>query len=304
MSVIGVFPGQGAQCVGMLRHSLSLPSVQSLCKLASDTLGYDIAAICTSGPQEKLNQTSFCQPATLLASLCAYERYSHSRSAVPSAVAGFSVGEISALVVSGAVSYRDAFLFVKQRAEAMQYASVARASGMLSVSGASVAVVQSVLEEFGMEKPVELSAVIANYLSENTCSVSVAEIFASELSGKLTAAGARSVKRIPVSGGFHSHFMAPATERIKEAVEKVHISLPSIPTYSNLTALPYASVEEIRHSLVFQTTQPVQWHGIMKRLLQCCENPEVVEFGYGNQLLSILARIDRKAYKLATPVTP
>ena len=304
MSVIGLFPGQGAQCVGMLRHSLSLPSTQSLCKLASDTLGYDIASICISGPQYKLNQTRFSQPATLLASLASYQLYSHSHTAGLRAVAGFSVGEISALVVSGAISYRDAFLFVRHRAEAMQYASVARPSGMLSVSGASVAVVQSVLEAFNKEKQVGLCAVIANYLSENTCSVSVAERDATELSDYLTTAGARTVKPIPVSGGFHSQFMAPATDRVQEISQRIQVSLPSIPTYSNLTARPYATVQEIRESMVSQLTHPVQWHETMNQLLKSYPKPQVIEFGYGNQLLSILARIDRKAYKLAVPITP
>ncbi|KAI6649323.1 Malonyl-CoA-acyl carrier protein transacylase, mitochondrial-like [Oopsacas minuta] len=303
MSVIGLFPGQGAQHIGMLRHSLTLPSVQSLCKLASDTLGYDLAEICKSGPHDKLNKTEYCQPATLLASLSSHEIYTQSHNTL-SALAGFSVGEISALAVSKSISYSNAFLFVKHRAEAMQEASDTTSSAMLSISGINVTTVQSILEEYNREKHVDLYAVIANYLAENTCAISLAKSDINKLSDRFTTAGARGIKLIPVSGGFHSQFMSSATEKILEIVSKIDVQLPTTPVYSNLTAQPYSSVEEISDSLVLQMTRPVQWYEIMKRLIERYQKAEFVELGFGKQLLSLLARIDRNAYKLATNIPP
>lgn len=303
MPMIGLFPGQGAQCVGMLRHSLSLPSVQSLCKLASDTLGYDLSAVCKSGPQEKLNQTVYCQPATLLASLASYQMYTQSHSTL-TAAAGFSLGEVSALAVSNSLSFHDAFLFVKDRAEAMQDASDRSPSAMLSVSGISVDVVRSVLEEFNGDKHTDTHGVIANYLAENAFSLSVARSDVSGITDMLGGVGASRVKIIPVSGGFHSRFMQSAGDKIREIVDKIDIQLPDVPVYSNITADAYTSVEEIRNSLTLQMTQPVQWYKIMRRLIDKYQNTEFIELGYGTQLLSLLARIDRKSYKLASYFTP
>ena len=303
MPTIGLFPGQGAQCVGMLRHSLSLPAVQSLCKLASDTLGYDLSAVCKSGPQEKLNQTVFCQPATLLASLASYQMYKQSHNAL-TAVAGFSVGEVSALAISNSLSFHDAFLFVKHRAEAMQAASNRSPSAMLSVSGISVETVQSVLEEFNRDRHTDTHGVIANFLAENTFALSVARSDVSIITDKLNRVGALRVKVIPVSGGFHSQFMQSAGEKIREVVNKIDIQLPDIPVYSNITAERYTSVDGITNSLILQMTQPVQWYKIMRRLIGNYQNAEFVELGYGNQLLSLLARIDRTSYKLASHFAP
>ena len=303
MPTVGLFPGQGAQCVGMLRHSLSLPSVQSLCKLASDTLGYDLSAVCKSGPQEKLNQTAYCQPATLLASLASYEMYAQSHNTL-TAVAGFSVGEVSALAVSHSISYRDAFLLVKHRSEAMRAASDRCPSAMLSVSGISVDTIQSVLEEFNRDKHTDTHVVIANFLAESTFSLSVARSDVSIVTDRLGGVGARRVKVIPVSGGFHSQFMQSAGEKIREIVNKIDIQLPAIPVYSNITAETYTSVDEIRNSLILQMTQPVQWCKIIRGLIANYQNAEFVELGYGTQLLSLLARIDRTSYKLASHFTP
>ena len=306
MPRIGLFPGQGAQSVGMLRHSLSLPSVQALCKLAQETLGYDLASLCQSGPQDKLNRTVFCQPATLLSSLASFERYKSDAGAYHplSSVSGFSVGEIPALVASNSISCKDAFLFVKSRAEAMQAASDAYSSAMLSVSGLSTEMVQEELDSVNRESTSKFSAVIGSYLTQNICSVSVGREDVPRLLERFRTLGAKKVSVIPVSGAFHSGFMSLATDKIENIVERMEISTPSIPTYSNNTGRPYESVSEIKSALPLQMTRPVLWNGIMSHLLSSYTHPKFVEVGYGTQLSSILARIDRNAFKLAIQIPP
>ncbi|XP_034639384.1 malonyl-CoA-acyl carrier protein transacylase, mitochondrial [Trachemys scripta elegans] len=303
-----LFPGQGSQFVGMGRGLLRYPNVRDMFRVAEKVLGYDLLSLCLRGPQAELDRTLHCQPAIFLASLAAVEKLNHQQPSVIEncvAAAGFSVGEFAALVFAGALDYTEALYAVKVRAEAMQKASEAVPSGMLSVIGQresnynfACLEAREHCKSLGIENPV---CEISNYLFPDSRVIAghlQALEFLQENSQKYYF---KRTKMLPVSGAFHTRLMEPATEPLAEVLKSVEIQKPFICVYSNVDSKKYMHSKHIQRLLVKQLVSPVKWeqtmHAIYERK-QGVEFPYTYEVGPGKQLGAILRNCNLKAWKL------
>jgi [acyl-carrier-protein] S-malonyltransferase len=287
-----LFPGQGAQHVGMGRTiAEKLPAARKLYDDASEILGYDLARCCFEGPAERLDSTVVSQPAIFVTSLAALELL---RAENPEALlscemaAGLSLGEYTALVFAGAMSFRDGLRVVKRRGEAMQQAADATPSGMVSVLLLDRDKVESIKNRAAESGFIE----IANYLCPGNVVLSGANA-ACEKAAEL--AGAEGGKAVPlaVAGAFHTILMQPADARLAEALTGAAISSPEIPVISNVDAKAHESEETIRENLVRQVVSPVLWEDSIRSMLAKGAD-EFYEIGPGRVLRGLLKRIDRK----------
>lgn len=293
-----MFPGQGAQFVGMCKEVCQeVPAAKALFDEASEILGYDLLQRCTDGPKELLDSTEVSQPAIFVASMAAVEklRQEQGEDAVDAATCamGLSLGEYSALCFADAISFADGVKITKARGEAMQAASDAADSGMVSVIGLSkdkVAELCAAASEKSGEK-----IQIANYLCNGNYAVSgsskacdvVAEIAKPEF-------GARMTVKLAVAGAFHTDFMAPAVSALKEVLAEVKISKPRIPVISNVDAKPHSDPDTIKKLLATQVTSPVLWENTMNSVLSKGFE-RAVELGPGKVTAGILKRFDKTA---------
>jgi [acyl-carrier-protein] S-malonyltransferase len=287
-----LFPGQGAQTVGMAGGlCASLPAARQLFAEASEVLGYDLLDVCVNGPAERLNSTAVSQPALFVASLAALESL---RQSEPDAVggcaaaAGLSLGEYTALVFAGALSFRDGLQVVRRRGEAMQAASDARPGAMLSVLGPEAARVEELCKQAGTAGLVQ----VANLLCPGNTAVSGEKAACAELERLAAAAGAKTV-RLAVAGAFHTDLMRPADDALAAALASVTLSAPRLPVWSNVDARPHTDPEEIRGLLVRQVVQPVRWEETMRGLF-AAGITRFYEIGPGRVLAGLLKRVQRK----------
>ncbi len=287
-----LFPGQGAQAVGMGRQLLeTLPEARQLFDAARDVLGYDLAAICLNGPAERLNSTVVSQPAQVVCSLAALESL---RKTDPqgvetcAAAAGLSLGEYTALVFAGALTFRDGLRVVKRRGEAMQAAAAATPSGMVSV----LTLEQAKVEELVAAARACGHLEVANLLCPGNIVVSGTLAACDAMEKLVAAAGGRTV-RLAVAGAFHTALMKPADEALAAALAEVDIKPPRVPVWSNVDAQPHADADEIRRLLVRQVLQPVLWEQTLRNLLAAgCDR--FYEIGPGRVLAGLLKRVQRK----------
>jgi len=293
-----LFPGQGTQKVGMAGKLLESPAVQGLFELSSKVLGYDMVGLCAQGPQEKLDTTLYSQPAVFVCSLAAMEKAKKEAPDMLKKVkcaAGFSLGEYSALVFGGALSFEDGLRVVKARAEAMDAAAKAAPGGMATVTGASDAALQQALDKAAATVGGGKKAYIANYMfpEGRTCSGDLKVL--EEMCKIAPSLGAKQAKMLNVSGAFHSPLMQAAQEALSKTLDAADIQMPSIKVYSNVTGKPYESVEQIRDQLKRQLLEPVMWEQGTKHLvaLGCTQ---YVEAGPGKQLKAMMRRIDPDAW--------
>jgi [acyl-carrier-protein] S-malonyltransferase len=288
-----LFPGQGAQVVGMGRSLLDTnPAARRLFGEAAEALGYDLAAVCLDGPAERLNSTVVSQPAIYVASLAALESLRESDPAAERdcvAAAGLSLGEYTALAFAGAFTFRDGLEVVRRRGEAMQAAADARPTGMVSVLGLDVARVNELCAEADSAGALR----VANFLGPSNVVLS-GDIAACEAAERRAASmGARTV-RLAVAGAFHTDLMRPADQALAAALEKVEIRPPRVPVWSNVDARPHSDPGEIRGLLVRQVVCPVLWEDTVRGLL--ADGVEkFYEIGPGRVLAGLLKRIHRKA---------
>ncbi|XP_075299591.1 malonyl-CoA-acyl carrier protein transacylase, mitochondrial [Opisthocomus hoazin] len=302
-----LFPGQGSQWVGMGRGLLRYPAVRDMYRLAERVLGYDLLSLCLEGPRGELDRTRHCQPAVFVASLAAAEKLNHQRPEVVEscvAAAGYSVGEFAALVFAGALGFAEALYAVKVRAEAMQKASEAVPSGMLSVVGRREANYKFACLEarkhcqaLGIEDPV---CEISNYLFPD------GRVIAGHLQAlEFLQENARKyyftrTQMLPVSGAFHTRLMEPATEPLAEVLKSVEIQKPLVCVYSNVDGKKYMHSKHIQKQLVKQVVSPVMWeqtmHSVYERK-QGIEFPYTYEVGPGKQLGAVLKKCNLKAWK-------
>ncbi|MCA9185059.1 MAG: ACP S-malonyltransferase [Planctomycetales bacterium] len=289
-----LFPGLGAQSVGMGQTlAEALPSARALFDSASDILGYDLAEICFSGPVDRLNSTVVSQPAIYVTSLAALESLkASSREKVEQCegAAGLSLGEYTALVFAGVMSFEDGLRLVQQRGEAMQMASDATPSGMVSVLGLEPDVVERLCEEHRGDGEVLR---IANYLCPGNLAVSGSRAACERLTEAAEAAGAMKVVPLAVAGAFHSSLMQPAVERLSSALANVSFAAPRIPVILNVTGRPSEDPESIRQTLIRQVVEPVQWEESMRWMLAEGYG-QFFEVGPGRVLRGLLRRMDRK----------
>jgi len=288
-----LFPGQGAQSVGMGKALCeSLPAARRLFEEASSILGYNLLELCVSGPAERLDATAVSQPAIFVASLAALESLKASSPALLSevvATAGLSLGEYTALVFAGALDFADGLRVVQQRGQAMQAAADASPGGMVSILGLEQPGVEELVRQASQEGLLQ----IANLLCPGNIAVSGAKP-ACDAVEKLASEGRAKTVRLAVAGAFHTPLMKPADEKLAQALGRVTLRPPTVPVYSNVDAKPHTDPEEIRSLLVRQVVQPVLWEQTLRGLLEAgCDR--FYEIGPGRVLAGLLKRVQRKA---------
>jgi [acyl-carrier-protein] S-malonyltransferase len=288
-----LFPGQGAQQVGMGRQlAESLPEVRRLYDRAAEVLGYDLAKLCFEGPSDELDSTIRSQPALFVTGLAALESL---RAETPDVVlsceatAGLSLGEYTALVFAGVMQFEDGLALVKRRGAAMQEASDATPSGMVSILGLERVEVEGLCEKARGEDILE----IANMLCPGNIVVSGSNAACERAAEMAQSFGAMKAVPLAVAGAFHTKIMKPADQRLAEAIAGIPMSKPRIPVISNVDAKPHDDPEKIRELLVRQVLQPVRWEDSMRYLLQEGFD-QFYEVGPGRVLRGLLRRIDRK----------
>jgi [acyl-carrier-protein] S-malonyltransferase len=288
-----LFPGQGAQYVGMAADLCrSLPTAKALFDEAADLLGYDLLAVCLNGPPERLNATDVSQPAIFVASLAALEQLKASQADAfddVTAAAGLSLGEYTALVFAGALSFRDGLQVVQARGRAMQAAAEATPSGMVSILGLEIQEVESLVAESRGSETLEVANLLCpgnTVVSGTTTALDRIEQLCQE------RGGIRSV-RLAVAGAFHTNLMKPADEHLAAALSQVTIKAPRIPVWTNVDAKPHTDPDEINRLLVRQVLSPVRWEETMRGLLSSGVE-RFYEIGPGRVLAGLLKRIQRK----------
>jgi [acyl-carrier-protein] S-malonyltransferase len=290
-----LFPGQGAQAVGMGKQlAETLPAARTLFDQANQILGYDLAKICFEGPEELLNSTVHSQPALFVTSLAGVEFLKANQPDVvasAAAAAGLSLGEYTALVFAGVMSFEDGLRVVQQRGRAMQDAADAIPSGMVSILGMEVPKIQELCNQARGEGEV---LQIANYLCPGNIVVSGHKAACAKIAELATEAGAMKTIPLAVAGAFHTPIMQPAVERLAAALSGVKLQSPRIPVVSNVDAAVHSDLEEIRSLLVQQVVSPVRWEDSQRYLLNQGYGPHW-EIGPGRVLRGLLKRIERKA---------
>jgi [acyl-carrier-protein] S-malonyltransferase len=300
MKTAFLFPGQGAQYVGMgAAPAGSLPAAKELFDRASAVLGYDLLNVCTNGPVERLNATDVSQPAIFVASLAALESLKQTEPMASDdviATAGLSLGEYTALVFAGALSFAEGLAVVRERGRAMQAAAEATPSGMVSALLLSPEQVDEVVADARTSGRLW----IANYLCPGNTVLSGDAPAIDAAEKAIEAKGGKPI-RLAVAGAFHTELMKPADEQLATALAGISIQSPRTPVWSNVDAQPHADPAEIRSLLVRQVLQPVRWEETIRNLLaQGVER--FYEIGPGKVLAGLLKRIHRKADCRNVPV--
>ena len=287
-----LFPGQGAQHLGMgVESAADIPAAAALFEQASEVLGYDLLEVCKDGPQEKIDSTAVSQPALYVCSMAALERLkTDSPELVESvaAAAGLSLGEYTALAFAGVMSFEDGLRVVKARGEAMQAASDATASGMISALLLSPEDAKAVRDEASGEGTIEL----ANFLCPGNTVLSGVQVAVDKAAELIEAKGGKPIP-LSVAGAFHTEIMRPADEAVGQALALVSLSPPRLPVYSNVDASTHDDVDEVRDLLVRQVLSPVRWEDSIRKMLDDGIE-EFVEVGPGTVLKGLMKRISRK----------
>jgi [acyl-carrier-protein] S-malonyltransferase len=290
-----LFPGQGAQTVGMGRQLVeTLPAARELFERAAAIVAYDLLAVCLEGPAAKLDSTVYSQPALFVTSLAALEWLKANKPEVVSgcqAAAGLSLGEYTALVFANVLSFEDGLRVVQERGRAMQDAADAVKSGMVSILGLERDKIEQVCSE--ARGPGEVLQ-IANLLCPGNIVVSGHKAACERVADLATKVGAMKTISLAVAGAFHTSLMQPAVERLAKVLEAVKLNKPRIPVISNVDATAHDDPGQIRELLTKQVVSPVQWEDSIRKLLSHGHTP-FWEVGPGRVLRGLLKRIDRKA---------
>ncbi len=281
-----VFPGQGAQFVGMGKDLCdNSAEAKELFEKANEILGFRITDLMFEGTPEDLKQTKVTQPAIFLHSVILAKV--NGDDFKPEMVAGHSLGEFSALVANKSLSFEDGLVLVSKRAMAMQAACEAEPSTMAAIIGMDDEVVEKICAE------IDEVVVPANYNTKGQIVISGSMQGIDIAVEKLTEAGARRAIKLPVGGAFHSPLMMPAKEELEKAINETKFSVPICPVYQNVTAKASSAPEEIKQNLVLQLTAPVKWTQIMQNMIAEGAG-SFTEVGPGKVLQGLVKKIDRK----------
>lgn len=300
-----LFPGQGAQAMGMgVELADALPVARAVFDRGREVLGLDVLSICRDGPREELDSTRISQPAIFLHSMAVLEAIGEKAGCgaetfgtrLPAtATAGLSLGEYSALVFAGALSFEEALRLVGRRGQFMQEACDAASGAMVSVLGLPAAEVEGVVDKARAEG---FDVSLANYNSPVQTVVSGQEAAVEEVAERLRTAGARRTVPLRVAGAYHSPLMATATARMRGLIEAAEIRAPRLPFYQNRSGDRVEDPEDIRRGLIEQIESPVRWSQLVQAMVRDGVR-SALEIGPGKVLQGLVRGVDR-----SVPVTP
>jgi [acyl-carrier-protein] S-malonyltransferase len=282
-----IFPGQGAQYPGMGKSLYEEnPAAKALFEQANELLGFRITDILFDGTEEELKQTKVTQPAIFLHSVILAKT---TPDFAPDMVAGHSLGEFSALVANGTLSFEDGLLLVFQRAIAMQEACEINPSSMAAILGLEDGIVEQLCAEITEEVVVP-----ANYNCPGQLVISGSTKGIEIACEKMKAAGAKRALPLPVGGAFHSPLMEPAREKLQRAIEATQFNTPTCPIYQNVSTTAVSDVAEIKANLIAQLTAPVKWTQSVQQMVADGAT-EFVECGPGRVLQGLVKKIHPEA---------
>ena len=283
---VAMFPGQGAQFVGMGKDLFDQhPLAQERFNSANALLGFSITDIMFDGDAEALRETKVTQPAIFLHSVISYELAKKSN---PDMAAGHSLGEFSALTACGALSFEDGLSLVSKRAQAMQAACDVTKGTMAAVLALADDVVEQVCQDM------DGIVVAANYNCPGQLVISGAFAAVEAACEVLKEKGAKRALLLPVGGAFHSPLMEPAQEELAKAILETHFNTPSCPIYQNVTAAPTQDAGLIKENLIAQLTGPVKWTQTIQQMREDGASL-FTEYGPGKVLQGLVKKIDREA---------
>jgi [acyl-carrier-protein] S-malonyltransferase len=289
MTFAFVFPGQGSQSVGMLNSIAQRPEVLTTMQEASDALGEDVAKLIAEGPAEALSLTTNTQPVMLTAGVAFYRAWLAAGGAAPKVMAGHSLGEYSALVASGVISFKDAVPLVRFRAEAMQSAVPVGTGGMAAILGLDDATVIKVCAEASAASGGVVEAV--NFNAPGQVVIAGASDAVTKACELLKAAGAKRALPLPVSAPFHSSLLQPASEKLQGYLANIEFKAPNIPVINNVDVEILNDPIAIKDALVRQAAKPVRWQETIQAMAGQGIT-QVVECGPGKVLAGLTKRIN------------
>ena len=283
-----VFPGQASQKIGMGKDLFDNTEIgKRYYETANQILNVDIQSISFNGPEELLKKTKYTQPAIFIVSAI-IGKTMIAKGYTPDSVAGHSLGEYSALLVSGAFDFPTGLEIVKLRSECMYNAGKENRGTMAAIIGLSSTDVNNLCNEISSEK----IAVIANYNTKNQIVVSGHVEAVKNLIISAKDFGARMAIPLNVSGAFHSQLMSPAREALADKLNSIQISDIEYPLYTNVDAKPFTKGAEIKNSLIRQLENPVQWYNLIQNMIRDGSN-QFTEIGPGKVLQGLIRKIDR-----------
>ena len=286
-----VFPGQGSQSVGMLDAWGDNPIVAETLREASDALGEDVASLIKNGSKEALALTTNTQPVMLVSAVAAYRVWLAETGLTPSVVAGHSLGEYSALVVSGVLTLSQAAPLVRLRAQAMQDAVPVGQGAMAAILGLDAAKIIAVCADITSASGLNGSVQAANFNDPGQTVISGSKAAVDAACEQLKAAGAKRALILPVSAPFHSQLMRPAAEKLAEALKSVAFAAPQIPVVNNIDVSVQSDATAIKDALYRQAFGPVRWVECVAAI-KARGVTTIVECGPGKVLAGLVKRID------------